>query len=58
VLKTMRERAAKFNTQRIKQEDLASAAVRPTRRTTPQGKDFATLRKYNCGFAVMRRGRP
>jgi len=29
VLKTMRERAAKFNTQRIKQEDLASAGGAP-----------------------------
>ena len=29
VLKTMRERAAKFNTERIKQEDLASAGGAP-----------------------------
>src|SRR6266853_1155858 len=33
VLKTMRERAAKFNTERIKQEDLATVAERPTPRT-------------------------
>jgi ParB family chromosome partitioning protein len=29
VLKTMRERAAKFNTEKVKQEDLASAGGAP-----------------------------
>jgi ParB family chromosome partitioning protein len=33
VLRTMRERAAKFNTDKVKQEDLASAGARPMRPT-------------------------
>ena len=49
VLKTMRERVAKFNVEKIEPQDLAGAVGPPTKSYRREDRDDHFIRKKTCG---------